>query len=192
MARRMILLALHRHFGVVAAWVLWRNDRVSETTWWRRRVNGQEGSCPPWLIPGHFSQCSSARRLCGKCPTLLVATIRVNDYEKAWFLNCEGSMTRILFAFGLIALLTACNVTKTPVATGGSRADASIEMSYDVGGFETVTPDWSAAQTAATERCQAWGFSKAEGFEGISTQCNAFNAYGCVNETVTRTYQCLD
>jgi hypothetical protein len=41
MARKMILLALHRHFGVVAVWVLWQNGCLvaTEGEWLRREVS---------------------------------------------------------------------------------------------------------------------------------------------------------
>lgn len=101
-------------------------------------------------------------------------------------------MIRIFSAFGLALLVAGCAVTKTPVATGGSRGDASIEMSYDVFGGQQVIPDWPAAQIGADQRCQAWGYSRAVAYDGTTTRCNASNAFGCINETITRNYQCLD
>lgn len=93
-----------------------------------------------------------------------------------------------------IVILSACahNVQKIPVATGGSRADAAIEMSYNVHSLENPVVDWAAAEQAATQRCKKWGYTRAEGFEGTRTQCNARNYYGCTDATVTRTYQCLN
>jgi hypothetical protein len=104
----------------------------------------------------------------------------------------RSAMARFLMLFSILVVVSACQVQKTPVATGGSRADAAIQMSYQTGGFETAVVNWDAAQATATQRCQAWGYTRAEGFDGVSTVCNASNMYGCVDSTVTRTYQCLD
>ena len=94
----------------------------------------------------------------------------------------------------LVAALSACATQRVvPVATGGSKADALVEMGYNTGLFHPTEPDWPSANITATKRCKAWGYSKAEGFDGVSTQCHQRNGYGqCLDATVTRTYQCLD
>ena len=94
----------------------------------------------------------------------------------------------------MITALGACTPQRVvPAATGGSKADASVEMAYNTGLFHPAEPDWSAATLTATKRCQAWGYSKAEGFDGTTTQCHNRNGYGqCLDGTVTRTYQCLN
>ena len=101
---------------------------------------------------------------------------------------------KIFVALSLAVLVAACTTQRVvPVATGGSKADASVEMGYNTGLFHPTEPDWPSAQITATKRCQAWGYSKAEGFDGVSTQCHQRNGYGqCLDATVTRTYQCLD
>lgn len=100
-----------------------------------------------------------------------------------------------LILLTLVLILSACvrDVQKIPVATGGSKADASVNMSYDVAAFENPIVNWQAAQKTAQRRCAAWGYSTAEGFEGQTQVCNARNGYGtCVRATITRTYQCLN
>ncbi len=99
--------------------------------------------------------------------------------------------TRILVAVPF--LVAACTeVTKIPVPTAGSRADANVVLSYQQSSYEMVTPDWEAAQGSADARCRAWGYRKAEPFEGTNTQCQAFDGWGnCMMSTVSRTYQCL-
>ena len=99
---------------------------------------------------------------------------------------------KAVVGFTALVMLVGCSVEKTPVATGGSKADASIVMSYNVGGFEAPVVDWDAAQISATKRCNAWGYKKAEAFEGVQTQCTAYNAYGCMSSNVNRTYQCTN
>lgn len=98
------------------------------------------------------------------------------------------------FIYGGVALLmlAACaEVAKTPVAVGGSRADASVIMAYDVAMFENVTPDWATASKSAQARCKVWGYPGASAFEGTREQCHAYNGYGnCLRATISKTYQC--
>ena len=102
-------------------------------------------------------------------------------------------MQKIVLFLAIAFTLTACEVAKTPVPTGGSRSDALVEMSYDVGAFETPVVDWQTAQASALKRCQAWGYTKADPFEGVRQQCKQYNSYGsCMLGTVTRTYQCVN
>lgn len=90
-----------------------------------------------------------------------------------------------------LILTAACEVQKTPVPTGGSRSDASVDMSYEVLPLEKPVVDWASAESSATKRCNAWGYSKADPFEGVRTQCQAADMYGnCNRATVTKTYQC--
>ena len=89
-------------------------------------------------------------------------------------------------------LISACATDKTPVPTGGSRADGTIKLSYEVGMFEKPVVDWVSANKSASQRCQAWGYEKADVFEGLITQCQAYNGYGsCVRTLVTANYQCI-
>jgi hypothetical protein len=92
----------------------------------------------------------------------------------------------------LLPFLTfaACEVAKTPVPTGGSKSDGLVAVSYDVGPYEVPLVDWEAAQASATKRCNAWGYPKADPFEGVKNQCSQFTYSGCAVQTVTRTYQC--
>jgi hypothetical protein len=86
--------------------------------------------------------------------------------------------------------MASCTVTKVPVPTGGSRADGTIKMSYEYGGFERPQVDVNAAHLSAAQRCAAWGYTDAEPFGGYVSQCTAANQYGCVHWFVTMTYQC--
>ena len=102
-------------------------------------------------------------------------------------------MRKITFLFAATVTLSACTVPKTPVPTGGSRSDALVELSYDVGAFEQAVVDWDTAQASALKRCKAWGYNKADPFEGVKEQCHQYNSYGsCMSGTVTRTYQCTN
>ncbi len=96
-------------------------------------------------------------------------------------------------ALAAVVALTACaSVVKVPQPTGGSRADASVVLSYQFGAFEIVTPDWDTAQAAADARCKAWGYHRADPFEGTQSRCESPDGFGSCNlTTVSRTYQCL-
>ena len=99
---------------------------------------------------------------------------------------------KLLYFVALSLLVGACTVNKIPIPTGGSRADAIIELSYDVGMFEKPVVDWVAAKSSAAQRCRAWGYSQAEAFGGQKSQCHAYNAYGnCLRATITLNYQCI-
>ncbi|MGM8850657.1 YecR family lipoprotein [Salinicola halophyticus] len=95
----------------------------------------------------------------------------------------------ILFAGFLLA---GCAVHKTMVPTGGSKADGTIDLSYDVSMFETPEVNAQQGLNAAAKRCQAWGYSDAEPFGGATSQCVAMGGYGCNTTRYTMTYQCLD
>lgn len=90
-----------------------------------------------------------------------------------------------------VILVSACATTKVPQPTGGSRADGVVELSYEVGMFEKPQVNWSRADRSADGRCQAWGYSNAERFGGVVSECQARNAHGnCLREFVTVSYQC--
>ncbi|RBW56095.1 YecR family lipoprotein [Ruegeria sp. A3M17] len=90
-------------------------------------------------------------------------------------------------------LVAACEAqTIVPVPTSGSRDDANVVLSYNTGLYAPTTPDWAQAQASADARCKAWGYSKADPFQGTSQQCHSRNGYGqCLEATISRTYQCL-
>ena len=88
--------------------------------------------------------------------------------------------------------VSACESIKTPTPTGGSRADGTINLSYEVRMFEKPVIDWAVANNTASQRCQAWGYTKAEPFGGQQSHCQYYNGYGnCTLATVTVTYQCI-
>lgn len=87
-------------------------------------------------------------------------------------------------------VLAGCATNKTMVPSGGSKADGTVEMIYEVGTFEAPQVDLVAAMQQARQRCAAWGYTSAEAFGGERRQCIAWYNGGCVRETVTRTYQC--
>lgn len=100
-------------------------------------------------------------------------------------------MKRYLLAAAVLAASSGCSTTKDWTATGGSRADGVVRLSYEVGGFEVPKLDESQAVSIATRRCSTWGFTGAEAFGGTTQQCSQPGGFGgCARWTVTKEYQC--
>lgn len=89
-------------------------------------------------------------------------------------------------------LLSGCAITKDWTATGGSRADGTIKLSYDYGLFEVPKVREEQALDLASQRCIAWGYQSAAAFGGVTTNCSQFDGFnGCARWTVTKEYQCI-
>ena len=99
-------------------------------------------------------------------------------------------MKRLLVVGLLVAVAGCVTAKKDLVATGGSRSDGTVELSYEQAGFETVQLDTAQGLEAARARCLAWGYSGAEAFGGQTRQCQVSSDYGCSQWLVTITYQC--
>ncbi len=92
-----------------------------------------------------------------------------------------------------LTILTACATIKVPEATGGSRADGIINLSYDI--YETIEQpviNWQQAQQTAKARCQGWGYNNAQQFGGGTSQCLQYGdaSHECIQSRVTIAYQC--
>lgn len=93
----------------------------------------------------------------------------------------------LVFAFGVVG----CASVKTLEATGGSRSDGTVELSYEYGGFEALRVQREQGLLTARQRCAAWGYSDAEAFGGQKSTCQVSNRWGCLRFFVTVTYQCI-
>ena len=107
----------------------------------------------------------------------------------------------LIFVAALIISCTKTTVHKVPQATGGSKADGTIRLAYEVLATENVIPDWTRAEKNALKRCQAWGYSRVDAFAGTLTECTEmgqgvlFNGAppgACAKQIVYKDYQCLD
>jgi YecR-like lipoprotein len=87
-------------------------------------------------------------------------------------------------------ILVGCAVAKEWSATGGSRSDGMVKLSYEIKEFEKPILDEQQGINLATQRCRAWGYSGAESFGGVTRQCNRDNGAGCSQWLVTKEYQC--
>lgn len=94
-----------------------------------------------------------------------------------------------MLALAALVSLSACATVKNWQATGGSRADGTVKLSYEYGMFESpsLTTDGIAI---AIERCRVWGYSGAEPFGGQTQVCNQFSSSGCMSWLVTKEFQC--
>jgi hypothetical protein len=101
-------------------------------------------------------------------------------------------MKNVFFGFGILIFLSGCTVNKYLQVTGGSKADGTITMQYEYGGFEKPVVQWDQAKRDAIQRCQAWGYSNAQFFDSGTSTCLAYNNYGCVRWRITYTCQCVD
>ena len=92
----------------------------------------------------------------------------------------------------MLTTLAGCTRVITLQATGGSRADGVVELSYEYGIFDKPQVQWEQGLVTATERCQAWGYQSAEAFGGATSHCQAYDSYGsCLRWLVTVKYQCI-
>jgi hypothetical protein len=100
-------------------------------------------------------------------------------------------MAKNVILLAMLAFLVSCATTKQYGATGGSRADGTVKLSYQYGGFEKPVVDPQQALSLARSKCRAWGYTDAEAFGTEISTCTASNAYGCLQYVVTAEYQCL-
>ena len=96
----------------------------------------------------------------------------------------------LLIPLSLLAL-SGCATTKAWSATGGSRADATVKLSYEYGAFEKPQTNEAEGMSLAVARCKTWGYTGAEAFGGTTQQCNMPGGMGgCTRWLVTKEYQC--
>jgi YecR-like lipoprotein len=65
------------------------------------------------------------------------------------------------FAVAIAAYMAGCARSKKLVATGGSRADGTVTLSYEFGALENPKLDFSQGVSTARDRCRAWGYTDA-------------------------------
>lgn len=101
-------------------------------------------------------------------------------------------MKRLVLLAAGAALLTiaACATAKTYTATGGSRSDGTVRLSYEYGMFEQPVVDERQGLNVARQRCASWGYTGAEAFGGVTNQCTQMGSTGCLATLVTKEYQC--
>lgn len=102
----------------------------------------------------------------------------------------------LLLALSILTV-TGCakQVPKTWTATGGSRSDATVTLSYQyVPISEIPVIDDAAGLQTAIKRCQSWGYKDAEPFGGEVSSSQPYRdpMWGDTSMvTISKTYQCL-
>ena len=97
-----------------------------------------------------------------------------------------------LIALGAFVTLAGCATVSNMTATGGSRADGIVRLSYERGSWDKVNIDEADALRTAQARCQTWGYRDAEAFGGTTRVCNQPGLFGgCGRWLVTKEYQCI-
>lgn len=92
----------------------------------------------------------------------------------------------ILLAAGLMG----CATTKNWEATGGSKADGVVKLSYQYGFLEQPILNEQQGIEVAKSRCAAWGYSGAEAFGGETKICTESSQSGCNSWLISRDFQC--
>jgi len=101
-------------------------------------------------------------------------------------------MKKILLFYAITILgISGCATPVDWAATGGSRADGTIKLSYQYIRFQKPVVNSQQGIDLATRKCQAWGYTSAEAFGGATQACNGFDSSGCNSWIVTAEYQCL-
>ncbi len=90
-----------------------------------------------------------------------------------------------------VLILASCTTVKDWSATGGSRSDGTVKLSYEYGEFEKPQLSEQQASDLASQRCKTWGYSGAEAFGGSTSLCSRGGGLaGCSQWIVTKEYQC--
>ncbi|MGF6095688.1 YecR family lipoprotein [Pseudomonas sp. 18175] len=89
-----------------------------------------------------------------------------------------------------LLLLAGCATPKQWEATGGSKSDGMVQLSYEQGQFENGQSNEAQGLTAATGRCQFWGYKGAERSGAEKSVCSTMGQFNCLETTVTQDYIC--
>lgn len=98
---------------------------------------------------------------------------------------------RYLGLMAVVLSVSACTTVTDMSATGGSRADGIVDMSYQYDVLQRVMIDKVKAQESAARRCQAWGYKSAESFDNGIRTCVDRDFISCNVYQVTVRYQCI-
>lgn len=90
--------------------------------------------------------------------------------------------------FVLLAL-TGCATSSHWAAAGGNKDLGLVRLSYEFAGQEPAM-NVAQAMSIAANRCNTWGFDRAEPIPGIVRDCTSVDGSRCELWKVTREYQC--
>ena len=95
----------------------------------------------------------------------------------------------ILAATALLLSLGGCATPHWGVS-GADREHGVVRLSYEYPEFHQPALSDEQAMQAAINRCNGWGYDKAEPIDGQLRQCSNMNGSNCNLWMVTREYQC--
>lgn len=99
---------------------------------------------------------------------------------------------RFLMAATLAGLaLGGCVVSKDWQATGGSRSDGVVQLSYEYEQLQGAQTNDQQALNLAVSRCGSWGYTGSEASGHPKQTCAQPGELGCASWLVTQEYQCL-
>jgi hypothetical protein len=75
---------------------------------------------------------------------------------------------------------------------GGNRAAGVVRLSYDYPEYHQPAVSDAQAEALALNRCNTWGYKKAEPIEGQIRECANTEDGNCTLWSVTREFQCKD
>lgn len=88
-------------------------------------------------------------------------------------------------------LLSACSTNMEMKATGGSKSDGTVTLSFDHATILDPIIDEKKALQTAQSKCKVWGFRNAKAFGGSTKKClEEYKTGGCVAYRVKKVYQC--
>ncbi|TDK55514.1 YecR family lipoprotein [Pseudomonas moraviensis] len=100
-------------------------------------------------------------------------------------------MKSLIATLTLSALfLTGCATPKQWEATGGSKTDGIVQVSYELGQFESGQTNAEQGLTIATQRCKTWGYNTAEITGSEKNICRTMGKFNCLQTTITQDYLC--
>ncbi|WLH33426.1 YecR family lipoprotein [Pseudomonas sp. FP2196] len=86
--------------------------------------------------------------------------------------------------------LTGCATPKQWEATGGSKDNGVVQVSYELGQFESGQTSAEQGLTVAAQRCKTWGYKNAEVTGSEKNICRTMGQYNCLQTTITQDYLC--
>jgi YecR-like lipoprotein len=107
-------------------------------------------------------------------------------------MNRPVPLLKILVAMLPMLGLGACATAQKWSSSGGDREQGVVRLSYKYPEFHQPTMSDAQAAVLALNRCNSWGYRKAEPIAGQVRQCANTDDGNCDLWMVTREFQCTD
>lgn len=100
---------------------------------------------------------------------------------------------KFLLTILFIIFLSGC--VSTPMqwhASGGSKADGIVELSYTYNYMQKPVTSETQGVARAGQMCMSWGYLEVEALDFLERSCQMGDYLGCDVWVVTRKYQCIN